>query len=73
MQKSDSDTLRQIAVKAGMKTLWEDGIDKMLRGLTTADENFSRPARRSRGRVACRIKQSELRPEPQLSTRLSQP
>jgi type II secretory ATPase GspE/PulE/Tfp pilus assembly ATPase PilB-like protein len=38
MQKSDSDTLRQIAVKAGMKTLWEDGIDKMLRGLTTADE-----------------------------------
>ncbi len=38
MQKADSDELRRIAIESGMKTLWEDGIDKMASGLTTSDE-----------------------------------
>jgi len=38
MQKVDSDELRKIAVASGMKTLWQDGMDKLSRGLTTADE-----------------------------------
>jgi type IV pilus assembly protein PilB len=38
MQKSTSTELRDIAVRAGMKTLWQDGLDKLRAGLTTADE-----------------------------------
>ncbi len=38
MEKADADTLRDIAVAHGLRTLWEDGIDKLTRGLTTADE-----------------------------------
>ena len=38
MDKSDADTLRRIAIEDGMRTLWEDGIDKLGRGLTTAEE-----------------------------------
>ena len=38
MDKIDSDSLRKIAIQSGMKTLWEDALDKLARGLTTADE-----------------------------------
>lgn len=38
MEKADAGTLRRIAVESGMKTLWQDGIDKLQRGLTNADE-----------------------------------
>ena len=33
-----SDTLREAAQKAGMKTLWEDGLQKVLEGVTTIEE-----------------------------------
>jgi type II secretory ATPase GspE/PulE/Tfp pilus assembly ATPase PilB-like protein len=36
--QADADTLRRIAVKNGMKTLWQDGLEKAQKGLTTADE-----------------------------------
>ncbi len=35
---SDSDTLRKLAIKKGMKTLREDGVNKVLQGITTVDE-----------------------------------
>lgn len=38
MQRLDSDSLRKIAVDEGMKTLWQDAMQKLARGLTTADE-----------------------------------
>ena len=38
MDKVDAGELRDIAVKNGMKTLWQDGMDKLRAGLTTADE-----------------------------------
>lgn len=38
MARDDSDTMRRIAISGGMKTLWEDGIEKMTHGLTTAEE-----------------------------------
>lgn len=38
MKKAHSSDLRDIAVKNGMKTLWQDGLDKLRAGLTTADE-----------------------------------
>ena len=38
MDKTDATTLHQMAVKSGMKTLWQDAIEKVKRGLTTADE-----------------------------------
>ena len=38
MQKADADTLRRIAVGNGHVSLWEDGIDKLRNGLTTAEE-----------------------------------
>lgn len=37
-QKAASDTLRNIAVREGMKTMRQDGIAKALRGLTTLTE-----------------------------------
>lgn len=33
-----ADELRGIAIKNGMKTLWQDGLEKAQKGLTTADE-----------------------------------
>jgi len=33
-----TDVIREAAQKAGMKTLWEDGIDKVLKGVTTFEE-----------------------------------
>jgi type II secretory ATPase GspE/PulE/Tfp pilus assembly ATPase PilB-like protein len=38
MNQAHSDELRRIAISGGMKTLWQDGLDKVRRGLTTADE-----------------------------------
>ena len=38
MQSADSGAMRRIAIDGGMKTLWEDGIEKMANGLTTSDE-----------------------------------
>ena len=32
------DTLRELAKQSGMKTLWQDGVEKAQRGLTTAEE-----------------------------------
>jgi len=36
--KADAATLQRIAIQNGMRTLWQDGLDKLQRGLTTADE-----------------------------------
>ena len=38
MNKTSSANLRDIAIRRGMRTLWEDGLDKLRGGLTTADE-----------------------------------
>jgi type II secretory ATPase GspE/PulE/Tfp pilus assembly ATPase PilB-like protein len=38
MNKAPADQLRNIAIKSGMKTLWQDGLEKVKNGLTTADE-----------------------------------
>jgi type II secretory ATPase GspE/PulE/Tfp pilus assembly ATPase PilB-like protein len=38
MEKVDADSLRRTAVDYGMKTLWQDGLDKLSRGVTTAEE-----------------------------------
>ncbi len=38
MNKTSSTNLRDIAIRRGMRTLWEDGLDKLRGGLTTADE-----------------------------------
>jgi type II secretory ATPase GspE/PulE/Tfp pilus assembly ATPase PilB-like protein len=35
---ASADEIRQLAVAGGMKSLWRDGQDKVLRGLTTAEE-----------------------------------
>jgi type IV pilus assembly protein PilB len=32
------DNIRKMAIDGGMKTLWQDGVDKALRGLTTGSE-----------------------------------
>jgi type II secretory ATPase GspE/PulE/Tfp pilus assembly ATPase PilB-like protein len=38
MNKTNSSDLRDIAIKNGMRTLWQDGLDKLRLGLTTTDE-----------------------------------
>ena len=38
VDKKDSDIIQKIAVKNGMTTIFEDGINKMIKGLTTIDE-----------------------------------
>jgi type II secretory ATPase GspE/PulE/Tfp pilus assembly ATPase PilB-like protein len=38
MHKTNSSELRDIAVRNGMRPLWQDGLDKLRNGLTTADE-----------------------------------
>lgn len=38
MHREDADTIQRIAVKNGMKTLYQDGIEKLTAGLTTSEE-----------------------------------
>ena len=38
VDKKDSDIIQKIAVKNGMTTIFEDGINKIIKGLTTIDE-----------------------------------
>jgi type II secretory ATPase GspE/PulE/Tfp pilus assembly ATPase PilB-like protein len=38
MERADADTLRRIAQDNGLRTLWDDGMDKLTRGLTSAEE-----------------------------------
>ena len=38
MQSTSSSTLRDIAIRRGMRTLWQDGLEKLSQGLTTAEE-----------------------------------
>jgi len=39
-QGASSQMLRKVAVAQGMHTLFDDGIDKALKGITTLDEVF---------------------------------
>lgn len=41
MQKAPVRSIREVAVREGMKTLRQDGIEKVLAGITTFDEIFS--------------------------------
>ncbi len=38
MKNADASTIKALAVKKGMRTLRQDGADKVLRGITTVDE-----------------------------------
>ena len=38
MEGADATTLHRLAVKSGMKTLWQDALEKVKSGLTTGDE-----------------------------------
>ncbi len=38
MDRVDADSLQRIAVQSGMRTLYQDGLDKLQRGITTAYE-----------------------------------
>jgi type IV pilus assembly protein PilB len=38
MDRADADTIHQIAIKNGMRTLLQDGLDKVKKGLTTPTE-----------------------------------
>ncbi len=38
MRSADSSEIQQIAVDAGMTTLWKDGLEKLRQGLTSAEE-----------------------------------
>ncbi len=38
VRNSDAGTIKRAALAAGMKTLREDGVQKVLQGLTTVDE-----------------------------------
>lgn len=40
MSGADASTIKDIAIKEGMKTLLQDGIDKAVKGLTTLEEVF---------------------------------
>jgi len=40
MKRADSTTIKKQAIKEGMKTMIEDGINKVLKGLTTLEEVF---------------------------------
>jgi type II secretory ATPase GspE/PulE/Tfp pilus assembly ATPase PilB-like protein len=37
-REASADEIRELAFKSGMKSLWRDGQEKVLRGLTTAEE-----------------------------------
>jgi type IV pilus assembly protein PilB len=39
-QGAPSQEIRKVAIKAGMTTLYDDGIRKVLEGITTIDEVF---------------------------------
>ena len=47
-QNASMQAIRKEAISAGMSTLYDDGIDKVLRGITTLEEVF-RVAKRERG------------------------
>jgi type II secretory ATPase GspE/PulE/Tfp pilus assembly ATPase PilB-like protein len=36
--KADADTIKKIAIKDGMRTMIEDGLEKVKLGVTTIDE-----------------------------------
>lgn len=38
--RNDSDTIRKLAIKNGMKTMLEDGLEKAIKGETTVEEVF---------------------------------
>jgi len=38
LEKADADIIEQAAIKEGMKTMIEDGLEKVSRGLTTIEE-----------------------------------
>lgn len=38
IKHSDANTIKKAAIQAGMTTLREDGVQKVLQGLTTVDE-----------------------------------
>ena len=38
MQRTNSDEIERLAVEEGMTTMLEDGIEKVLKGMTTMDE-----------------------------------
>ncbi len=38
MSRSNSDYIKELAIKNGMTTMFEDGVKKALKGLTTIDE-----------------------------------
>jgi general secretion pathway protein E len=38
MQQANASTIRSMAIKRGMDTLLQDGAQKVLQGLTTAEE-----------------------------------
>jgi type II secretory ATPase GspE/PulE/Tfp pilus assembly ATPase PilB-like protein len=50
-RNSATQDIRKAAVKGGMATLYADGIDKVLHGVTTLEEVF-RVAKRSDGDMA---------------------
>ena len=52
MDKADADQLQIIARQQGMRTIYQDSIDKLKRGLTTADELARRTAGQRRNRTA---------------------
>ena len=52
---SASDVIRRAALSEGLKTLYWDGIDKVMRGITTLEEvGVNRQT--SRGRLICTVK-----------------
>ena len=38
MEKKDADVIKKIAIKNGMTTMYEDGVNKMMQGVTTIEE-----------------------------------
>ncbi len=38
MKNTDAETLQKAAVKSGMHTMLDDGIEKVLQGITTIEE-----------------------------------
>ena len=48
--EAPTEQIRRAAISEGMRTLYWDGIDKVLRGVTTLEEVF-RVAKRTRGGI----------------------
>jgi len=38
LARASADEIESAAAEAGMRTLWDDGVDKVAAGLTTIDE-----------------------------------